>query len=417
MSAVLSQSTVPSCLAVIPARGGSKGIPRKNLQRVGGLPLVARTSRAALAASTVTRVVVSTDDAEIAAVARVAGAEVVQRPAALGGDRASSESALVHVLEHLDDTEGYQPELLVFLQCTSPLTLPADIDGTVAALLREGADSAFTASPEHPHLWRRDGTGAAVGVNHDSAVRLPRQQVEPQFLETGAVYAVRAAAFRKLQHRFIGRVVLHEVPRSRAPEVDDPSDLDIVRALAARLDAQDRAARLPNPVGAIVFDFDGVHTDDSVLTFSDGTEAVLAKRGDGLGVERLRRSGIPAIVVSKERNPVVAARCRKLQLDVLQGVDDKLPALREWAGSAGIDLASVVYLGNDINDLDCLLAVGCGVVVADAHPDVLPAAQIVLDAAGGRGAVRELIDLVLDRDNSPDHTASPSASSPSTEES
>jgi N-acylneuraminate cytidylyltransferase len=118
------------CLAIIPARGGSKGLPRKNLKKVGGVPLVARSVRSALAASAITRTVVSTDDEEIANVAREAGAEVIMRPNSISGDEASTEPALLHVLETLDTDEGYHPDLTCFIQCTSPLTTSGDLDRT-----------------------------------------------------------------------------------------------------------------------------------------------------------------------------------------------------------------------------------------------------------------------------------------------
>ncbi len=218
-------------LAVIPARGGSKGIPRKNLQRLDGMPLVAHSIRAARAARHPSRVVVSTDDPEIASVAREAGAEVIPRPEALSGDTASSEAALLHVLDVLGEQEGYRPELLVFLQCTAPLTLPQDIDATVDTLLAQGADSALAVVPFHHFLWQEAGPGRAVGINHDPRVRLPRQQQPPQYLETGAVYVMRADGFRRARHRFFGRIALHVMPRERAHEIDEPVDLAIAEAM------------------------------------------------------------------------------------------------------------------------------------------------------------------------------------------
>src|SRR6185312_10262279 len=126
-----------TCCAVIPARGGSKGIPGKNLKRIAGQPLIALSIQAAKRAKRVQRVIVSTDDPAIAEVAREHGAEVMVRPAELSTDAASSESALLHVLEQLERTENYKPQLLVFLQCTSPLTEPEDIDGSVELLLQK----------------------------------------------------------------------------------------------------------------------------------------------------------------------------------------------------------------------------------------------------------------------------------------
>jgi YrbI family 3-deoxy-D-manno-octulosonate 8-phosphate phosphatase len=144
-----------------------------------------------------------------------------------------------------------------------------------------------------------------------------------------------------------------------------------------------------------VLDFDGVFTDNRVLVFPDGDEAVTCDRADGLGISRLRQAGIPTFVLSSEAHPIVGARCRKLQLECLHGVEDKLNALRGLADSHGAALANTVYVGNDVNDVSCLRAVGCAVVPADAHPSVLPHAHFVLTCSGGRGAVRELCELIL----------------------
>ncbi len=151
---------------------------------------------------------------------------------------------------------------------------------------------------------------------------------------------------------------------------------------------------LPANIDAVVFDFDGVFTDNRVTINQHGEESAVASRGDGMGIGLLKKTGIPLLVLSKEPVPIVVHRCEKLGLECLHGVDDKLPMLTTWLSERGLDLANTVYMGNDINDLQCLAAVGCGVVPVDAHPDVLPVADLVLSHAGGHGAVRQLCDLV-----------------------
>jgi CMP-N-acetylneuraminic acid synthetase len=221
-------------LAIIPARGGSKGVPRKNVRHLCGKPLVAWMIESALAAKFVSRVVVSTDDAEVAAISRDVGAQVIPRPIELAGDLSSSESALLHALDYLKQTEGYQSELVVFLQCTAPLTLPEDIDNTVQTLLEENADSVLTVTPFHYFLWRCGTNGGAVGINHDKGIRLPRQQGEPQYLETGAVYVMRAEGFIKAKHRFFGKTVMHVIPPERCLEIDDLQSVFIAEALLSK---------------------------------------------------------------------------------------------------------------------------------------------------------------------------------------
>ena len=385
----MDPSAAPRVVAVIPARGGSKGVPGKNLRRVGGVSLVGRAVRAARDATAITQVCVSTDDAAIAAEAAAAGAIVIDRPAALAGDTASSESALVHALEVLSQ-DGPRVDVLVFLQCTSPFVAASDLDAAVDLVLSDRADSVFSAVDNHTFLWRPQGD-RVVGVNHEAAHRQRRQDRPPEYRETGAFYAFRADRFAAVGHRFFDRTAVVPVPELTAMEIDTEADLAVAGALAPLVDP--RPAVLP--VTAVATDFDGVHTDDRVLVDQDAVEAVRVSRGDGLGVGMLREARIPFVIVSKERNPVVGARGAKLRVDVLQGVDDKVCALTAWLDRRGLRAADVAYVGNDVNDLPVMAAVGWPIAVADAHPDVLRAARLVLTRPGGHGAVREVCDLVL----------------------
>jgi CMP-N-acetylneuraminic acid synthetase len=221
--------------AVIPARGGSKGIHRKNLQLVGDEPLVVRSIKAALGAERIARVFVTTDDTEIADVSRAAGAEVIDRPVEISGDQASSESAVLHALETIRSSEGHLPDVCVLLQCTSPFVQPQDIDATVALIVESGSDSAFTATPSHVFLWR-DTPQGAVGVNHDKAGRTRRQDLAPEVAETGGAYAMRVDGFLRAGHRFFGRTGYHLVPTLRAGEIDDEDDLALARLTAPIVD-------------------------------------------------------------------------------------------------------------------------------------------------------------------------------------
>jgi 3-deoxy-D-manno-octulosonate 8-phosphate phosphatase (KDO 8-P phosphatase) len=148
-------------------------------------------------------------------------------------------------------------------------------------------------------------------------------------------------------------------------------------------------------VKLVVFDFDGVFTDNTVYVSQDGVETVRCWRSDGLGLAKLKQAGIPTAVVSTETNPVVTARSKKLAMRCIQGCDDKLAAVRALADEYGLTLGDVAFVGNDINDLACLQAVGLPIVVHDAHPDVVSAAAYRTTAPGGRGAVREVCDAVV----------------------
>ncbi|MDX3616409.1 MULTISPECIES: N-acylneuraminate cytidylyltransferase [Streptomyces] len=501
-------------LAVIPARGGSKGVPAKNLAPVGGVPLVARAVRECLAARLVTDVVVSTDDHAIAAAGREAGAEVVLRPAAIAGDTATSEAAVLHAMDAHEALHGAAVDVVMLVQCTSPFILREDIDGVARAIVEHGADTALTVAPFHGFIWRETadefadgeasragaalaggtagyggsapahgapvaaadgvrgeavgsraaaglsaaptrqfgGSGGATradvaaadhasvtngtaglgeaparlgeataasgaasavalagdghatpgstagghGVNHDKSFR-PRRQDRPQdLLETGAAYAMDAAGLRKHQHRFFGRTELVRTDPARVLEIDDPHDLARAQALAPLFDAN-RPGALPtyDDIDAVVLDFDGTQTDDRVLIDSDGREFVSVHRGDGLGIAALRKSGLTMLILSSEKNPVVAARARKLQIPVLHGIDRKDLALKQWCEEQGIAPERVLYVGNDVNDLPCFALVGWPVAVGSAHDVVRGAARAVTTVPGGEGAIREIAGWIL----------------------
>ncbi|MFE9117091.1 cytidylyltransferase domain-containing protein [Streptomyces sp. NPDC007172] len=388
MPPTAATSTPPKVLAVIPARGGSKGVPGKNLSSVAGVPLVVRAVLACRAARLVTDVVVSTDDPAIAAAARSAGADVVVRPAGISGDTASSEAAVLHTLEAHQDAR-----VVLLVQCTSPFLTREDVEGVAAAVLEDGAETAVTVAPFHGFLWREDELGGGQGMGHDKSFR-PRRQDRPQdFLETGAAYAMDAEGFRTHKHRFFGRTALVRTDPARVLEIDEPHDLERARALAPVLD------RLPTPtrddIDAVVLDFDGTQTDDKVLIDSEGRELVAVHRGDGLGIAALRRAGLKLLILSTEQNPVVAARARKLKIPVLHGIDRKDLALKQWCEDEGVDPQRVLYAGNDVNDLPCFALAGWPVAVGSAHDPVRAAARAVTRTPGGEGAVREIAGWLL----------------------
>jgi 3-deoxy-D-manno-octulosonate 8-phosphate phosphatase (KDO 8-P phosphatase) len=153
-------------------------------------------------------------------------------------------------------------------------------------------------------------------------------------------------------------------------------------------------ARRIERIRLVAFDFDGVFTDNTVYVSERGEESVRCWRGDGLGLQRLEAAGIDSFILSTEANAVVAMRAKKLKRFCLHGVTDKLKELTRLVGERRVELSETAYVGNDINDANCLRAVGLAIVVADAHPDVMGIAHYVTRRSGGRGAVREVCDLL-----------------------
>ena len=143
-------------------------------------------------------------------------------------------------------------------------------------------------------------------------------------------------------------------------------------------------------IDLVVYDFDGVMTDNRVIVFQDGTEAVVANRADGLGVDRFRNWDIPQLILSTETNPVVIARANKLGIEVITGCADKARMLIEYCEQHAFALERVIYVGNDINDLEAMRLVGYPVAPADAHSSIRSMAKLVVKAKGGEGVVKEL---------------------------
>ena len=396
-------------LSLIPARGGSKSIPRKNIRPLAGHPLIAYSIAAGRQARLVTRTIVSTDDEEIAAVARQYGAETpFLRPAEFAQDNTTDFPVFTHALGWLREHEGYQPEIVVQLRPTSPIRPPEMVDGAIQLLLdHPQADSVrgIVPSGQNPFkMWRVDETGRMRPLLSVPGIaepfNAPRQALPQTYWQTGHIDAIRVSTILE-KNSLSGETILplHIDPRytididtlkdwARAEGLVTQGDLPMVRPGPGK-------RPLPSQVALVVFDFDGVMTDDRVWVDENGQESVVVHRGDGMGIALLRKAGIPAAVLSTERNKVVAARCKKLHLPVQQDLQDKAAALRKLLAEQQIDPAQVVYLGNDVNDLPCFPLVGCAVVVADAHPAVIAAADLVLEHTGGHGAVRELVDIIL----------------------
>ena len=397
-------------LAIIPARGGSKGIPRKNIREFAGYPLIAYSIQAALNSKLVTRVIVSTDDEEIALVARQYGAEVpFLRPSEIAQDMTLDLPVFQHVLGELAKTEDYQPDVVVQLRPTSPVRPVTLVDDAVQLLLdHPEVDSVrgIVPSGQNPYkMWKIDpksglmqGLLAVKGI--EEPYNAPRQVLPDTFWQTGHIDAIRPNVIIQ-QNSMSGKNILPVmIDPLYTVDIDKPVDWQRAEWLVwygglEMVTPGNKRRKLPERVDLIVFDFDGVMTNNLVYVNQDGVKSVAANRSDGMGIVRLRKSGVKAMVLSTETNPVVQARCKKLKLPVIQGVDNKDVVLREYLETNGFNPDNVIFVGNDINDVPCFSIVGCSMAVADAQPVALRQADIVLRNSGGDGAVREVCDLVM----------------------
>ncbi len=399
-------------LAIIPARGGSKGIPRKNIRLFAGHPLIAWSIAAARQARSVTRLIVSTDDAAIAAVARQYGAEVpFLRPAELAQDQTPDWPVFEHALRWLAEQEGYRPEIVVQLRPTSPIRPPWCVDEAVRILLEhEEADCVRGVVPagQNPFkMWRIDPQSGRMSPlltlpGIEEPYNAPRQILPPVFWQTGHIDAIRARTILE-KHSMTGDVIYPLLLDARyTVDIDTPADWERYEQVVRRGELEivwpgRRPRPIPPRVSMLVLDFDGVLTDNRVWTDSEGRELVVSSRSDSLLLNELKSRGVQILVLSSEPNPVVQARTRKLGLEAVHGVGikEKGEVLRRLLNERGIPAEEVVYVGNDLNDLPCFEISGWAVAVADAWPEVRRAADYVLSHRGGQGAVREICELLL----------------------
>ncbi|MBN1879739.1 acylneuraminate cytidylyltransferase [bacterium] len=393
-------------ICIIPARGGSKGIPYKNIREVAGKPLIAWSIDAGRSSDRIDRVFVSTDDRKIAEIARNWGAEVIVRPVEISGDYAASELALLHVLDWLKKNEQYEPDIVVFLQPTSPYRSEYDVDNAIQRLIDENFDSVFSACPEHfTGRWTLDESGRAIPQNFDPSKRPMRQESNVEYLENGSIYVVRTRILLDTGTRMGGSIGIHLMPSERSHQIDTEDDLALFDKLlgnhreAGMLKSRNNTIPSDRQLAAIrllALDFDGVLTDNSVWVDQDGVESVRCSRADSLGLARLKSFETEPVVISTEAGKVVEARCQKLGIRCIRNSIDKASELRKLAQSMNIDRHEIAFIGNDINDLAALKWSGLPVLVADADPSLRSIDAWIVDRIGGSGAVRIVCDAICD---------------------
>lgn len=377
-------------IIIIPARGGSKGIRRKNLQEIAGKSLVEIAIRTAL--RTGKQVCVSSDSEEVLNVARANDAIPLKRPLEISGDEASSESAVLHCLESL----GLESGVAVLMQCTSPFTRHEELTDAIEKVKSGEFDSVFSSSKDTAFRWSADPAGNLFPLGHPADQRPRRQDLPDVWAETGSFYAFDIPKFLTNKYRFFGRVGQVETTLNFPIDIDTPDELELARILAMNTPSfsYDDSAKW-RKIKAVAYDFDGVMTDNHVTLDQTGRESVTCSRSDGYGVSLLKAAGVAQVIVSREANSVVRCRAEKLGIEFEAPCFEKWYFLERWAKHNGLRPEEIAFIGNDENDVECMRNVGLSLAVSDAHPSCLGVAGKILTKEGGKGAVREFADLLL----------------------
>jgi N-acylneuraminate cytidylyltransferase len=378
-------------VAFIPVRGGSKSIPLKNIREIAGKPLVYWTVKAASDCQEIDIVYVATDSDRIKDVVesfRLNKVKVIGRSAESASDTASTESAM------LEFADQYQFDNIVLVQATSPLLTANDLSGGFEEFKKEGTDSVLSVVRQKRFLWSLNENGMVESVNYDIFHRPRRQEFDGYLVENGAFYITGRKSLLLSRNRISGNIRSYEMDESTYFEIDEPNDwLIIEKQLENRLKKEKQA--IPE-IKMFLTDCDGCLTDGGMYYSENGDELKKFSALDGMGFQILKEKGILRGIITGEKRELNRRRARKLKLDIYEeGIADKLGTVKILCEKLGIDLQNVAYIGDDINDLELIKAVGFGCSAANGMQKVKDAAAYVTRKKGGQGAVREVIDVIV----------------------
>lgn len=381
-------------IAFIPARGGSKSIPLKNIKPLCGKPLVCWSIEALENCPLVDEVIIATDSCEIENVIlsySYKKTTVYHRSTKNASDTASTESVMLEYINyaHLNETDVF-----MLVQATSPLTESIHFIEALTLYSQKEYDSLLTCVRNYRFFWNEDGTS----LNYDYCNRPRRQDFAGILMENGAFYINTVKNILENGNRLSGHIGIYEMPQYTATEIDEPDDWVVLENLM-RKHVHSKAGKLATRIKLFISDVDGTLTDSGMYYSESGDELKKFNTRDGLGFQLLHESGIKTGIITSEDTRIVADRARKLKVDFLiQGKRDggKLEAAKEICDKEGISLDEVAYIGDDRNCYELLSAAGIRACPADACEMVKGIDGIYqMKKKGGEGCVREFIELLI----------------------
>jgi len=380
----------PKIISVIPARGGSKGIPKKNILLLQNKPLVSYSIEQSLNSKLIAETYVSTEDNEIKNISLLSGAKIIDRPKKFATDIASTELVLLHAAEFLNHDFDY----MVLLQPTSPLRYPEQIDEAIKKLIDQKGDSLLSVYENNKFLWELSGKS----INYDSKNRPRRQEKKWELVENGSIYITKKELLLEERNRLGGKIITYEMPKWMSFEVDDKFDFELIEYLIKnKLDKKKFYLKdIIRKIKLVIFDVDGVFTDGSVYLNKDGSELMKFSRIDGKGIELLRNAGFKTAVITSENSEIVQIRMNKLMIDdIFINIKKKLAVFNILKEKYSLEHQNICYLGDDIQDLEILKIVGFSCCPSNAQQIVKENSIYISPFQGGDGFVRDVCNLIL----------------------
>ena len=380
-------------IAFIAVRGGSKSIPLKNIKPFCGKPLVCWNIEALEQCQDVDEIIVATDSDKIEDVVASQSykkTKVYRRSAENACDTASTESVM---LEYINYAKLPADDIFMLVQATSPLTETVHFTEALGMYGNGGYDSILTCVRNYRFFWNADGTS----MNYDYMNRPRRQNFDGMLMENGAFYINTVENILASCNRLSGKIGIYEMPEYTATEIDEPDDWIVLENLM-RKHVLSKQKPEKKTIKLFLSDVDGTLTDGGMYYSESGDELKKFNTRDGMGFQLLREAGIKTGIITSEDTHIVANRAKKLKVDFLhQGKRNggKLVVAKEICGQLGITLDEVAYIGDDINCMELLEAVGVKACPGDACEEVkdIPG-MMVMKKNGGEGCVREFIEII-----------------------
>jgi len=378
-----------SVVAFIPARGGSKSIPDKNIKTFCGKPLLFWVI-SQLQNSKVDKIVVATDSQKIKRFVKESNfskIEIYNRKKENATDNASTESV---ILEYINQSSLLDVDVFMLVQATSPFTQEKHFNEGLELL--DKYDSVLSCTIAKKFIWGEDG----VALNYDINSRPRRQDFEGSLIENGAFYISTVASIKSFKNRISGNIGIYKMPEYSSIEIDEPLDWPVAELLMKRFVLNNKNSSFSN-VKLFLSDVDGVLTDAGMYYTENGDEFKKFCTYDGMGFQLLQRTGVKVGILTTEDRDLNRRRARKLGLDFdFHGILDKFQLVKDLCEEHNISLDQVAYIGDDVNCFDLLSNVGFAACPNNAVDDVKQIPNILqLTKNGGDGVVREFVELIL----------------------
>ncbi|MGL4525102.1 MAG: cytidylyltransferase domain-containing protein [Spirochaetia bacterium] len=373
-------------VAFIPLRGGSQSIPLKNIKLLAGRPLAYYVLDAADECPYIDTIIVSTDSDLIRKTILQHPSkkiQVIHRSPEVSTAEASTASTL------LEFATNYTCETIVLIQATSPLLLATHLCQGFE-IYQQGQDSVLSVVRRHNFIWKEDGTP----LNYDPKKRPRRQDWDGMLFENGAFYITSYTGFLESQCLLNGKIGLSEMPVETFVEIDDPIDWLYVESL---IPSHKKSQYFPD-IKMLLCECDGILTDAGMYYSKDGELLKKFNTRDGYAFEMLNNIGIITGIISGGNTEIVLARGKKINAKEIHiGIKNKLLCLQELAKKYHCTLEQIAFIGDDLNDIEVLNAVGFAAVPQDAVPQAKAVADYISGLSGGHGAVRDIVDYILSK--------------------